>query len=144
MHQFDRQAEPQQSPASPQVQRVFLQPRQVGSAIDWDLGEEDPPRGGKKKIVVPKQAGNQEIHFHLLPGALPQAKFDEAEPIWVQEGLSCPPAQGSSSTEFSVISCSNRLLKIRDRNTKAATFVYQLNFIGAPPCDPIIENKGRP
>ena len=113
-----------------------------GKDIDWDLGTQDPPARGKARVSVPKGSGSQDIHIHLVAANGLKIDFDEADPIWVDEGTACPPPSGSTSDQISIASCSANLLKLHDSNTRACTLTYQLNFIGAGPCDPTISNGG--
>jgi hypothetical protein len=114
-----------------------------GGGIEWDVGFKSPPDKGKVEIDLPPDSGKHDLVFHLVPTHGLDIEFDTADPIWVAEGGPCPPASGINSTQVGIVDRSDRKLTISDANSGDARILrYQLNFIGAGPCDPIIKNGG--
>lgn len=126
------------------VINLFAKATQKNGGLDWDLGFHNPPENGKAKVDLPANSGEHRIHIHLVPTGGVDVAFNTGDPIWVVEGTTCPPPNGSKSDQVSVKRCTQHLLEIHDKNDGAPrTLTYQLNFVGAAPLDPQIQNGGK-
>jgi hypothetical protein len=122
---------------------MFLKARRVNGQVEWDLGQSNPPSNGKARIDVPKGSDPREIVIHLVPTPGINASFDQNNPVWIQEGGSCPPQYGNNCPDqIDRIGCDSNTLTLHDTNTRECSIIYQMNFNGAPPCDPEIKNGG--
>lgn len=136
-------------PAPPATARpmvlLHVKPESGTGPTRWSVGfDEDPAPGHKAEVYLPQGSGAHEIHFQLV-GSGPAVRFDLRDPIWVREGRECPDAP-SLHEQIQVLEreSSNRKLVIVDKNKGDACLLsYQLNFIGAGPCDPMIRNGGE-
>lgn len=120
---------------------VFVRARDATRPTVWDVGFNNPPPQGKANINLAKGSGAQDIIFHLLGTPGMNANFDPTDPIWVKSGGSCP-TQSGLDTQITITRKSQNQLTINDTNLVAGNLHYQLNFVGADPCDPIIINGG--
>jgi len=121
---------------------VHVKARPEGGSIEWDVDFKSPPDPGKVKIELPRGAGPEEIVFHLVPTHGLDVEFNPDDPIWVSRGDRCPDQRGLDP-QISIAGTSARKLRIHNANSGAGcTLHYQLNFLGADPCDPIIINGG--
>ena len=126
------------------VINLYARPAQRNGGLDWDLGFHNPPDNGKAKVRLPANSGEHKIHIHLVPSGGLDIGFNTEDPIWVTEGTTCPPPRCSTSEQIAVTRCTAKLLEIHDKNDgPARTLTYQLNFVGADPLDPQIENGGK-
>jgi len=69
-----------------------------------------------------------------------------SSPIYIQSGTS-KPVSGVDPQFQPVVLATNGpdagiKLTVPDSNTTAGAYTYQLNFVGAPPLDPIVDNGG--
>lgn len=119
--------------------RFFVKPSSDGG---WDLGPTNPPAKGKAPIVLGHGDPGADIVIRLV-GAGGNVKFNTADPVWIEENGSCPPKQGNNCPDqIDRVECDGNELRLHDTNTRACTMTYQMNFIGASPCDPEIRNGG--
>lgn len=122
---------------------IHVKARPEAGGIEWDVDFKGPPDRGKVTIDLPAESGGHDIVFHLVATQGLDISFNESDPIWVSEGQQCPPSSGINSTQISVSEIKDKKLTIHDKNNgPAVNLVYQLNFVGAPPCDPVIRNGG--
>lgn len=122
---------------------VHVKARPQNAPIEWDVDFKSPPDPGKVRIDLPRGSGPQDIVFHLVPTHGLDAQFDPNDPIWVSRGDSCPGQSGLDPQITVVGSTSANKLTIHNANSgPGCTLHYQLNFLGAEPCDPIIINGG--
>ncbi len=121
---------------------LHAKPHKEDGKVEWSLDfKADPPRGSKAEIRLKPCSGSHEIVIHLVKA--PGIRFDTRKPIWVIKDGPCPPPADSTSSQIRVVSCEDKKLVIRDSNDgPACDLAYQLNFIGAPPFDPMIRNGG--
>jgi len=120
---------------------VFVRARDATRPTVWDVGFNNPPPQGKVPINVAQGSGPEDIIFHLLGTPGVNANFDLSDPIWVKSGGSCP-TQSGLDPQITISQKSQNQLAINDKNLVAGNLHYQLNFVGADPCDPIIINGG--
>jgi hypothetical protein len=121
---------------------MFLKAKRVNGHVDWDLGQHNPPVNGKARVNVPEGDGCN-IVIHLVPTPGINASFDTSDPVWIQEGGSCPPQSGNNCPDqIDRISCDRNTLTMHDTNSRECRIIYQMNFTGAPACDPEIKNGG--
>ena len=134
------QAEPGSKP-NPEIV-LHAKPHRVHGDIEWSLDfHSDPPRGAKAEVNLPKDSGSHQIVIHLV--AAPGIRFHATDPIWVVKDGPCPPPAGSTSRQIRVIECLDKKLTLLDVNDgRPCELAYQLNFVGAPPFDPMIRNGG--
>lgn len=120
---------------------VFVRARNSNRPTQWDVDLRTPPAAGSNaRVVLGAGAGPENINFHLLPTPGTNITFDTANPIWVRQD-SCP-TQAGLDPQITVANTQPNMLSIRDENSVACELHYQLNFLGADPCDPIIINGG--
>ena len=120
---------------------MFLKADTQNGQFDWDLGQNNPPPHGKAPVQVPR-GKSHDIVIHLVGS--PGIAFDTNDPVWVQKGGNCPPAPGNScKDQIDDVQCTPNKLTMHDTNLDRVNLIYQMNFIGAPPCDPEIRNGGR-
>lgn len=109
---------------------------------DWDIGPQNPPGKGKAAIDFKYGDPGKDIVIRLV-GAAGNVKFNTADPVWIEENGTCPPKQGNNCPDqVYKVACTDTVLTLHDTNTRACNIKYQLNFIGAGPCDPDIRNGG--
>ena len=122
---------------------MFLKARLVNGQVEWDLGQSNPPANGKAPVELPKGADARNIVIHLVRNPDVDAFFNTTDPVWIQEGGSCPPPSGNNCRDqIDQITCDSNTLTMHDTNTRECRIIYQMNFTGAPPCDPEIKNGG--
>jgi len=122
---------------------IHVKARPETTGIEWDVDFKGPPAKGKVTIDLPPQSGDHDIVFHLVATEGLDIDFDTGDPIWVSETQQCPPQSGINSTQISIKDAKKNKLTINDANSgDPVTLTYQLNFVGAPPCDPVIRNGG--
>lgn len=100
-------------------------------------------------MVLDKDSGSHQIHISILdsagiaftPGTTDPKDGDNA--FWVHEGTTSPPSKSTHSQIKDVKLHNGTKLTFKDiNNGKEVVLAYQLNFTGAPPLDPIIQNGG--
>jgi hypothetical protein len=65
--------------------------------------------------------------------------------VWLGKTTKCPPPSGNNCPDqIDRIDCESRKLTMHDTNSEECTITYQMNFVGADPCDPEIRNGGIP
>jgi hypothetical protein len=122
---------------------MFLKARLQNGQVEWDLGQHNPPANGKAPIDVPKGSEARNIVIHLVRNPDVDARFNTTDPVWIQEGGSCPPQSGNNCPDqIDRISCDSNTLTMHDTNSRECRIIYQMNVEGAPACDPEIKNGG--
>lgn len=144
MNQATTSSQNQSPDCGKPVINLYAKPTQKNGNFDWDLGFRNPPENGKARVNLPANSGQHTIQIHLVPTSGLNVAFNTDDPIWVTEGTTCPPPEGSKSEQISVKRCNEQLLEIHDKNDGAPRILtYQLNFLGAAPLDPQIQNGGK-
>jgi hypothetical protein len=112
--------------------------------IDWEI---DGKKAKDSKIDFEKDSGPVTVEFKLQDTTNRKLRFDTANPIWVHENElgQCPP-DGATDGQIEVQGCDDKTLKLINKNDKASTLRYQLNFVDkanqSEPCDPEFKNGG--
>ena len=122
-------------------------------ALIWSLG--DTPigkKGTRKTIQFPKDSGGTDITVRLEDNTGAGIRFKEDDPLWVQEGGTCPPGSAINSNQIppGSIKCTKTdRLEFTNLNEGAGrTLIYQLNFVDRmgkdadPQLDPEFKNGG--
>lgn len=115
-----------------------------GGLIDWEI---DGKKAKESKIDFEKGSGPVTVEFKLQDRTDRKLRFDTANPIWVHENDAgvCPP-DGATDNQIEVHSCDDKTLTLINKNDKASTLRYQLNFVDksnqSEPCDPEFKNGG--
>lgn len=122
---------------------LHVRAREVNGQIEWDLDDKSPPDQGKISVDLLPDSGEHEIVIHLVATQGLKIDWKTSDPIWVSEGTACPPPEGICSDQIRDVTCVGNKLSFKDANDGAPrTLTYQLNFVGAGPCDPEIRNGG--
>lgn len=123
------------------TKKIQVIPVQQGKEFVWRMshnGQTGGPGNYPKVVVDPKAAADFEITI-----VNPQGITFSSQPIWIKAGLAKPPAGFVDPQIADIAGQNTTVLKFRDLNTgPPVTLTYQLNFDGAPPLDPIIQNGG--
>jgi hypothetical protein len=112
--------------------------------IDWEI---DGQKAKHSKIFFDKGDEDVTVEFKLKDETSRKLRFDTESPIWIHENEAgqCPP-EGATDTQIEVISCDDKTLKLVNKNAKACTLRYQLNFFDkanqGETCDPEFKNGG--
>ena len=113
-------------------------------SVDWDIDGKKP----KKSVLdFAPGSGAHTITFKLHDSTGRKLRFDTADPFWahVSQADHCP-AEGATTTQTAVVSCTDKELCVSNSNSDACTISYQLNFVDerlqAEPLDPMIKNGG--
>jgi len=114
------------------------------NAVDFEV---DGVKAKQSRVKLDKGSGAHKIHFKLHDHTNRGLRFNEADPIWVDEDAPCPPSPGVSTDQLSLTGCTADKASLVNQNSgRARQLRYQLNFIAADgsasECDPIIENGG--
>lgn len=115
-----------------------------GSLIDWEI---DGKKAKDSKIDFEKDSGPVSVEFKLQDRTSRKLRFDTADPIWIHENElgQCPP-NGATDNQIEVQTCDDKTLTLINKNEKASTLRYQLNFVDeanqSEPCDPEFKNGG--
>jgi len=116
-----------------------------GGVIDWKI---DGTKAKDSKIAFKKGDRDVVVTFKLDDETDRGLRFDIQSPIWVHENElgQCPP-NGASDEQIEVVRCDDKTLELINKNAKASTLRYQLNFVDdgnkAQPCDPEFKNGGK-
>ena len=128
---------------------VILTREDAGGTAVWHMDIAGQGNGGPNAYPPAKVAHGSSADFHYIitgPGTN-GVTFANTNPISVSKdngtGLS-PTVKGINSDQIdNVTGAGSRVLKFTDINSDpAVNLVYQLDFIGAQPLDPIIQNGG--
>lgn len=116
----------------------------TADAVDYEV---DGVKAKQSRLKLDKGSGAHEIYFELRDHTSRGLRFNEADPIWVDEDGPCPPSPGVSTDQLSVAGCTADKASVVNQNSgRARQLRYQLNFIAADgsltTCDPIIDNGG--
>lgn len=120
----------------------------VGWEMTYDNKKGDKP-GSYPEVVLLKDSGNHEFTITIenangiafAHGTNYWKNGDNA--LWIHEGLTSPTQKVTHAQIKDVKLHNNTQLIFKDiNNGKEVTLAYQLNFTGAPPLDPIIQNGG--
>jgi hypothetical protein len=115
-----------------------------GGLIDWEIDGKKPK---ESKIDFEKGSGPVTVEFKLQDRTDRELHFNTANPIWVHENElgQCPP-DGATDNQIAVQTCDDKTLTLINKNEKASTLRYQLNFVDkanqSEPCDPEFKNGG--
>lgn len=115
-----------------------------GGLIDWEI---DGKKAKDSKIDFEKDSGPVSVEFKLQDRTSRKLRFDTADPIWIHENElgQCPP-NGATDNQIEVQTCDDKTLTLINKNEKASTLRYQLNFVDeanqSEPCDPEFKNGG--
>ena len=119
----------------------------TGDGTGWHMQVVGGNKGGPgkyPKIDIAK--GSPEVPFKFqITGDGTQGVTFSSDPIWVavDKGTGSPEGSGVHSQIKDVnVSQGGKSLTFTDLNTEKVVLTYQLNFTGAPPLDPIINNGG--
>lgn len=113
--------------------------------IDWEI---DGQKAKNSTIDFDKGDADVLVEFKLQDATSRKLRFDTERPIWVHENASgvCPP-DGATDSQIQFVSCDEKTLKLINKNDKASTLRYQLNFVDQAnkpePCDPEFKNGGN-
>lgn len=98
----------------------------------------DPPKGGQniKKLKAP---AGEDAEF-IFTIKTPHIKFKEDNPIALK--FMSGEAPGDTDQFTRTVSADGTQLTVNDANedSELTEYYYQLNFVGKPPLDPIIQN----
>ena len=111
-----------------------------GWTIDYDgnlgNGHSDPYPIVKAK----KDEGPHFVVFKIHDS--PNVTFSPSDPIWVSAAGKPPPQSTDPQIGGWQVKDAGKTLVVFDWNTQAVELDYQLNFVGARPLDPVIQNGG--
>lgn len=122
-------------------------------ALVWSLDDKPVQKKGAMKAVrFPKDSGGYAITVRLEDNTGAGLQFKEDDPLWVQEGGSCPPGPGINSDQVppDTVKCAkpDRLVFSNLNEGAERTLIYQLNFVDRmgkdvdPQLDPEFKNGG--
>lgn len=112
--------------------------------VDFEV---DGVKAKQARLKFDKGSGPQPITFNLQDHSGRGLKFNQDDPLWVDEDAPCPPTPGISTDQLEVTGCDPGTLSTFNKNSgRARELRYQLNFRAADgagvECDPIIDNGG--
>lgn len=124
-----------------------------GKPVGWELKYgtgKFTKKGDYPEIVLPKNSGNHEFTVTIenangiiafAPGTNRPKDGDNA--LWVAAGETSPTQKGLHPQIKDAKLHNDTQLVFKDvNNGDPVTLAYRLNFTGAPPLDPIIQNGG--
>lgn len=123
-----------------------------GKPVGWEMtyGNKKGTKPGDYPVIdLPKNSGNYD--FTITIENANGIKFahgtnhwkDGDNALWVHEGSTSPTQKVTHSQIKDVKVHNDTQLTFKDvNNGKGVELAYQLNFTGAPPLDPIIQNGG--
>ena len=128
---------------------LYAEADEVDGKLVWSIDDKPPTKKGEKKTIdFPKNTGEYDVTIKFTDKTKRGIIFNQASPLYVQEGGQCPPQTGINSTEIpanSVVAGADSL-GFTNLNQKDCRLVYQLNFVDSKnrdfALDPDFKNGG--